>query len=66
MLLTIGTAIDCSILIYERVREALQTGMSFKNAIETGFSDVWVIILDANITTFLMSIVLYKFGTQGF
>lgn len=69
MLLTVGTAIDCSILIYERVREALQTGMSFKNAVETGFSDVWVIILDANITTFLMSVVLYKFGTgpvQGF
>ncbi len=69
MLLTIGTAIDCSILIYERVREALKSGMSFKNAVETGFSDVWVVILDANITTFLMSIVLYKFGTgpvQGF
>ncbi len=69
MLLTVGTAIDASILIFERVREALQTGMSFKNAIEVGFSDVLVVILDANITTFLMSIVLYKFGTgpvQGF
>ncbi len=63
MLLTVGTAIDCSILIFERVREALRAGMSFKNAIEVGFSDVWVIILDANLTTLLMSIVLYKFGT---
>ncbi len=69
MLLTVGTAIDCSILIYERVREALKTGMSFASAVETGFSDAWVVILDANITTFLMSVVLYKFGTgpvQGF
>ncbi len=63
MLLTVGTAIDCSILIFERVREALRSGMNFKSAIEVGFSDVWVIILDANLTTFLMSIVLYKFGT---
>ena len=69
MLLTVGTAIDCSILIFERVREALKAGMNFKAAIEVGFSDVLVVILDANITTFLMSIVLYKFGTgpvQGF
>ena len=69
MLLTVGTAIDCSILIFERVKEALTTGMSFKNAIEVGFSDALVVILDANITTFLMSVVLYKFGTgpvQGF
>ena len=63
MLLTVGMAIDCSILIFERVREAMRAGMNFRAAIDLSFSDVLAVILDANITTFLMAIVLYKFGT---
>ena len=69
MVLTVGMAIDSSILIYEKIKEELAGGLSFKKAVEVGFSDAMVVILDANITTFLMGIVLYKFGTgpiQGF
>lgn len=69
MVLTIGMAIDCSILIYERIREVLATGVTYKKAVQEGFSGAMTVILDANITTLLMGIVLYKFGTgpvQGF
>ena len=69
MVLTIGMAIDASILIFEQIREALGTGMTLKKAIAMGFSDAMTVILDANITTFIVGIVLYKFGTgpiQGF
>lgn len=69
MVLTTGMAIDASILIYEKIREVLSTGVTFRKAVDVGFSDAMVVILDANITTFLMGVVLYKFGTgpiQGF
>ncbi len=69
MVLTVGMAIDCSILIYEKMREAIASGINFKRAIDVGFSDAMSVILDANITTLLSGIVLYYFGTgpvQGF
>lgn len=69
MVLTIGMAIDASILIYERIKDGLAAGLSIKNAVNTGFSTAMVVILDANITTFIVGVVLYKFGTgplQGF
>lgn len=69
MVLTIGMAIDASILIYEGIKEDLVAGMTPRKAVENGFSDAMVVILDSNITTFLMGLVLYKFGTgpiQGF
>jgi preprotein translocase subunit SecD len=69
MVLTIGMAIDASILIFEKIREELARGITIGKAIASGFSDAMVVILDSNITTFLVGIVLYKFGTgpiQGF
>ncbi len=69
MVLTIGMAIDSSILIYEKMKELLKSGMPFRKAVEEGFSDAMVVIFDANITTFLMGAVLYWLGTgpiQGF
>jgi preprotein translocase subunit SecD len=69
MVLTIGMAIDASVLIYEQIRDALADGSTFKKAVEIGFSDAMEVILDGNITTFLAGLVLYKFGTgpvQGF
>lgn len=62
MLLTIGMAIDASILIYERVREELAVGVPLRKAIDTGFSGAMAVILDANITHFLVSLVLYYLG----
>lgn len=69
MVLTIGMAIDASVLIYEQIREALSGGATFRKAVEIGFADAMEVILDGNITTFLAGLVLYKFGTgpvQGF
>lgn len=69
MVLTVGMAIDASILIYERIREELAAGVTLKAAVNTGFSNAMAVILDANITTFIVGVVLYKFGSgpiQGF
>jgi len=69
MVLSIGMAIDSSILIYERIREELLTGKSLRNAVNEGFSDATAVILDANVTHLLVAIVLYKLGAgpiQGF
>ena len=62
MVLTVGMAIDASILIYEKIKELLKDGSSVRSAIKEGFSDAMVVILDANITTFIVGIVLFKFG----
>lgn len=63
IVLTVGMAIDASILIYERIREELKSdSISFKEAVETGFSDAMEVILDSNITTFLAGAVLFWYG----
>ncbi|MFH1644042.1 MAG: protein translocase subunit SecD [bacterium] len=62
MVLTIGMAIDASILIYEKIKEELQTGATYRKALSDGFSGAMVVILDSNITTFLTGVVLFKFG----
>jgi len=69
MILTIGMAIDASILIYERIREELADGASLAHAVNVGFSGATAVILDANITHFIVAVVLYKLGAgpiQGF
>ncbi|KKP22589.1 MAG: Protein translocase subunit SecD [candidate division TM6 bacterium GW2011_GWF2_28_16] len=62
MVLTIGMAIDASILIYEGVKEQLKNGVPFRKALDDGFKGAMVVILDSNITTFLTGLVLFKFG----
>lgn len=69
MVLTVGMAIDASVLIYERIKELLKEGVSMKHAVDDGFSNAMVVILDSNITTFIVGVVLFRFGTgpiQGF
>jgi preprotein translocase subunit SecD len=62
MVLTIGMAIDASVLIYERIKEELKTGTTFRKALHDGFKHAMVVILDSNITTFLTGFILFKFG----
>lgn len=62
MVLTIGMAVDASILIFEKIREDLLTGISFRQAVQSGFSGAMVVILDSNVTTFLTGLILFKFG----
>lgn len=69
IVLTIGMAVDANVLIFERVREELSTGKSMKAAIDGGYSKALSSILDANITTFFVGMILYSFGVgpiQGF
>lgn len=69
MVLTVGMAIDASILVYERIKEELASGVSLVKAVSSGFSGAMMVILDANITTFIVGVVLYNFGSgpiQGF
>ena len=69
MVLTVGMAIDASILIYEHIREELVHGAPLMRSVKSGFSGAMMVILDANITTFITGVVLYNFGTgpiQGF
>jgi len=69
IVLTIGMAIDASILIFEKIKEELAAGTPVRQAVTAGFDGALTVILDANITHLLVSIVLYKLGTgpiQGF
>ena len=52
MVLTTGMAIDASILIYEKIRDELAAGVAWRKAVQSGFSDAMVVILDSNITTY--------------
>lgn len=69
MILTVGMAVDASVLIYEHIREELAKGVAIKNAVQSGFAGAFRVIWDANITTLLAAVILYKFGAgpiQGF
>ena len=63
IILTIGMAVDANVLIFERIREELRSGKTVRAAIDSGYSNALSAIIDANVTTFLVSIVLYQFGT---
>lgn len=63
IVLTIGMAIDASILIFERIKEEIAAGVPTRKAVQDGFSDAMRVILDSNFTTFIVGIVLYIFGT---
>jgi preprotein translocase subunit SecD len=62
LILTIGMAVDASILIFERIKEELHAGKSFPVALENGFSGAMTVIIDANVTHFLVALVLYYVG----
>lgn len=63
IVLIIGTSVDANVLIYERIREELRAGKTIRAAIGAGYGRALRTILDANITTLLMAVVLYYFGT---
>ncbi|OYD16073.1 protein translocase subunit SecD [candidate division WOR-3 bacterium JGI_Cruoil_03_44_89] len=63
IVLIIGTSVDANVLIYERIREELTAGKTVRAAIGAGYGRAFRTILDANVTTLLMAIVLYYFGT---
>ena len=63
LVLTIGMSVDANVLIFERIREELRTGKIVWSAIESGYQRAFWTILDANLTTLAVAVVLYNFGT---
>lgn len=61
--LTVGMAVDANVLIYERIREELRHGMSAQAAIFAGYDRAFSTIIDANLTTLIVGIVLFAIGT---
>ena len=69
IILTLAVAVDANVLIYERIREEVLTGKTFRASIDAGYDKAWSAILDSNVTTFITGIILYQFGSgpvQGF
>lgn len=63
IVLTVGMAVDANVIITERIRELLKHGSSIPKAIEEGYQNAMRAILDANITTLLVAVILYAYGT---
>ena len=63
IVLTIGMAVDANVLIFERIREELQSGKSLYTAIDLGYDRALSAVLDSNLTTLITSIILMGVGT---
>lgn len=63
IILTIGMAVDANVIIFERIREELESGAKARDAVAIGFDKALSAVLDANITTGIAGLVLLQFGT---
>ncbi len=63
IVLTVGMAVDANVLIFQRIREELRSGKTVRAAIDTGYSRAFSAIIDSNLTTLIVAIVLLQFGT---
>ncbi len=61
-LLSVGMAVDANILIFSRLKEELKAKKNLSQSIEEGFSRAWSSIRDGNLTTLLVTIILFYFG----
>ncbi|MFH5831515.1 protein translocase subunit SecD [Halalkalibaculum sp. DA3122] len=62
IVLTIGMAVDANVLIFDRIREEQRTGKTLRAAIDAGYANAMSAIVDANVTTFFVGIILFSFG----
>ena len=63
-LISVGTAVDGNILIFERMKEELRAGKRLQMAVGAGFNRAWTSIRDSNLSTIIIALVLYAFGTS--
>ncbi len=61
-LISIGTAVDGNILIFERIKEELRSGSGLDDALEAGFERAWQSIRDSNLSTIILCVILFFFG----
>lgn len=69
IVLTMGMAVDANVLIYERIREELRHGKMIKSAVDLGYKGAMSAIIDSNVTTLIIAVILLIFGSgpvQGF
>ena len=63
IVLTLGTAVDANVLIYERTKEELRRGLKVKEALNKGYSNAFSAIFDSNVTSLITGFILLFFGT---
>ncbi len=63
IILTVGTAVDANVIIYERIREELRAGKRVVKAISDGFDEAMSAIIDANVTSFIAAAVMFFLGS---
>lgn len=63
IILTIGMAVDANVLIYERIREEIRRGRSVLSSVDTGYKQAMSTIVDSNLTTLIVALILFSFGT---
>jgi SecD/SecF fusion protein len=63
MVLTLGTAVDANVLIYERTREELRAGKKLSGALAAGYNNAFSAIFDSNLTSIITAVILFYFGT---
>ena len=63
IVLTIGMAVDANVLIFSRIREELKNGSSPQQAIYAGYERAFITILDSNLTTLIVAVILFAIGT---
>ena len=63
IVLTVGMAVDANVLIFARISEELKNNIEPQSAIKNGFSKAFSTIMDANITTLIVALILYAIGT---
>ena len=63
MVLSLGTAVDANVLIYERIKEEMKGGLGIKQALQKGYENAFSAIFDSNLTSIITGIILYVFGT---
>jgi len=63
IVLTVGMAVDANVLIFERIKEEMRNGVTPQAAIHSGYDRAFLTILDANITTLLVGLILFALGS---
>ena len=63
IVLTLGTAVDANVLIYERIKEEMRAGKGIKDALQAGYSNAFSAIFDSNFTSLITGIILLVTGT---
>ena len=63
IVLTLGTAVDANVLIYERIKEEMKNGLNIKDALRAGYSNAFSAIFDSNLTSLITGVILLTIGT---